>query len=65
MAGGWRAAAELRREVNRLVSVLAARTGTPHGSLHAKLRAAVPGPPSASASVELLEARREHLMALL
>jgi superfamily II DNA or RNA helicase len=64
-AGGWRAAAELRREVNRLVSVLAARTGAPHGSLHAKLRAAVPGPPSASASVELLEARREHLMALL
>jgi superfamily II DNA or RNA helicase len=65
VVGGWRAAAELRREVNRLVSVLAARTGTPHGSLHAKLRAAVPGPPSASASVELLEARREHLMALL
>lgn len=64
-AGGWRAAAELRKEVNRLVSVLAARTGTPHGSLHAKLRAAVPGPASASASVELLEARREHLMAML
>jgi hypothetical protein len=63
--GGWRAAAELRREVNRLVAVLAARTGTPHGSLHAKLRAAVPGPASASASVELLEARREHLMAML
>jgi hypothetical protein len=64
-AGGWRAAAELRREVNRLVAVLAARTGTPHGSLHARLRAAVPGPASASASVELLEARREHLMAML
>ena len=64
-AGGWRAAAELRKEVNRLVAVLAARTGTPHGSLHAKLRAAVPGPASASASVELLEARREHLMAML
>ncbi len=64
-ASGWRAAAELRKEVNRLVSVLAARTGTPHGSLHAKLRAAVPGPASASASVELLEARREHLMAML
>jgi superfamily II DNA or RNA helicase len=64
-AGGWRAAAELRKEVNRLVSVLSARTGTPHGSLHAKLRAAVPGPASASASVELLEARREHLMAML
>ncbi|HTZ45730.1 MAG TPA: DEAD/DEAH box helicase family protein [Jatrophihabitans sp.] len=61
----WRAAADLRREVNRLVGVIAARTGTPHGQLHAKLRAAVPGPPSSAASVELLEARREHLMALL
>jgi hypothetical protein len=63
--GGWRAAAELRREVNRLVAVLAARTGTPHGALHAKLRAAVPGPASASASADLLEARREHLMAMM
>jgi superfamily II DNA or RNA helicase len=62
---GWRAAAELRREVNRLVAVLAARTGTPHGQLHARLRAAVPGPPTSAAPVELLEARREHLMALL
>ncbi|MDQ2838207.1 MAG: DEAD/DEAH box helicase family protein [Actinomycetota bacterium] len=61
----WRAAAELRREINRLVAVLAARTGTPHGALHAKLRAAVPGPASASASAELLEARREHLMAMM
>jgi superfamily II DNA or RNA helicase len=61
----WRAAADLRREVNRLVAVLAARSGTPHGQLHAKLRAAVPGPPSASAPVELLEARREHLMTLM
>jgi hypothetical protein len=62
---GWRAAAELRREVNRLVAVLAARTGTPHGQLHARLRSAVPGPPTSAAPVELLEARREHLMALL
>jgi superfamily II DNA or RNA helicase len=61
----WRAAADLRREVNRLVSVLASRTGAPHGMVHAQLRAAVPGPASASASVELLEARREHLMGLL
>ena len=61
----WRAAADLRREVNRLVAVLAARTGTPHGALHAKIRAAVPGPASASASAELLEARRDHLMSLL
>ncbi|MGI8665382.1 MAG: DEAD/DEAH box helicase [Jatrophihabitans sp.] len=63
--GGWRAAAELRREVNRLIAVLAARTGTPHGALHAQLRAAVPGPASASASADLLEARREHLMSML
>jgi superfamily II DNA or RNA helicase len=62
---GWRAAAELRREVNRLVAVLAARTGTPHGQLHARLRTAVPGPPTSAAPVELLEARREHLMAML
>jgi superfamily II DNA or RNA helicase len=62
---GWRAAAELRREVNRLVAVLAARTGTPHGQLHARLRAEVPGPPTSAAPVELLQARREHLMALL
>jgi superfamily II DNA or RNA helicase len=64
-AAAWRAAAGLRREVNRLVSVLSARTGTPHGALHAQIRAAVPGPASASASVELLEARREHLMSML
>lgn len=61
----WRAAADLRREVNRLVAVLAARTGTSHGVLHSKLRAAVPGPASASASADLLEARREHLMTML
>ncbi len=51
----WRAAAELRREVNRLVSVVAARAGQPHAQIHAQLRRAVPGPPSASASAELLE----------
>ncbi len=59
----WRAAADLRREVNRLVSVLAARTGTPHAALHAQLRTAVPGPASASAPVQVLEARRSYLMA--
>ncbi len=60
--GNWRAAADLRREVNRLVSVLAARTGVAHAALHAQIRAAVPGPPSASASLEVLESRREYLM---
>jgi superfamily II DNA or RNA helicase len=61
----WRAAGDLRREVNRLVSVLAARRGTPHAAVHAQLRTAVPGPASASASLELLEARRDYLMSLL
>lgn len=60
---GWRAAAELRREVNRLVSVVASRNGQPHAQVHAQLRQAVPGPPSASASAEVLERRRDHLMA--
>ncbi|HEY0168590.1 MAG TPA: DEAD/DEAH box helicase family protein [Jatrophihabitans sp.] len=63
--GSWRAAADLRREVNRLVSVLAARTGVPHAALHAQIRAAVPGPASASASLEVLESRREYLMGRL
>jgi hypothetical protein len=64
-AASWRAGGMLRREVNRLVSVLAARQGTPHGQVHAMLRRAVPGPPSAAASVEVLEQRRDHLLDLL
>jgi len=63
--GSWRAAADLRREVNRLVAVLAARSSTPHAALHAQLRSAVPGPASASASLEVLEARRTYLMGRL
>ncbi|MDT4893266.1 MAG: hypothetical protein QOE97_2301 [Pseudonocardiales bacterium] len=61
----WRAGADLRREVNRLVGVLAARQGLPHAQVHAQLRRAVPGPPSAAASAEVLERRRDHLMGLL
>jgi superfamily II DNA or RNA helicase len=61
----WRAGAELRREVNRLVGVLAARHGSPHARIHADLRRAVPGPPSAAASADILERRRDHLMELL
>jgi hypothetical protein len=51
--------------VNRLVGVLAARQGTPHGPVHALLRRVVPGPPSAAASAEILEQRRDHLLGLL
>jgi superfamily II DNA or RNA helicase len=61
-ATAWRAGAQLRREVNRLVGVLAARQGVAHAQLHAELRRAVPGPASAAASVEILELRRDHLM---
>ena len=61
----WRAGAQLRREVNRLVSTLAARKGMPHAQVHAQLRRDVPGPASATASLELLERRRDHLMSLL
>ena len=57
----WRAAA-LRREVSALVGRVAARTGTPHAMVHARLRAAVPGPGSATATVEVLERRRDHLL---
>jgi len=62
---GWRAAAELRREVNQLVGRVAARTGSPHRQVHAQIRRAVPGPPSAAASADLLELRRDHLLGLM
>ncbi|MDQ2796494.1 MAG: DEAD/DEAH box helicase family protein [Actinomycetota bacterium] len=58
----WRAGAELRREVNRLVGVIAARSGAPHGQIHAETRRAVPGPASAAAGADILEQRRDHLM---
>jgi hypothetical protein len=61
----WRQAGELRREVNRLVGLYAARLGGTHGQIHAEVRRAVPGPASASASAEILEARRDHLLLLL
>ena len=61
----WRAAAALRREVNRLVGQVAARTGTPHAQVHGQVRRAVPGPPSAAAGAEVLQRRRDHLLGLL
>jgi hypothetical protein len=61
----WRDAAELRREINRLVSRVAARTSQPHAVIHTQVRQAVPGPPSASASVDVLRARRERLRTML
>jgi superfamily II DNA or RNA helicase len=61
----WRAGAELRREVNRLVGVFAARQSMPHAAVHAQLRRAVPGPASAAAGSDILQQRRDHLMELL
>jgi hypothetical protein len=61
----WRDAAELRREINRLVSRVAAKSSQPHAVIHTQLRQSVPGPPSASASVDVLRARRERLRAML
>jgi len=58
----WRAAGDLRREVNRLVAQVSARTGTPHAAVHAHLRREVPGPPSAAADAALLERRRDALL---
>jgi superfamily II DNA or RNA helicase len=56
---------DVRREINSLVAQRAARTGKPHAQVHAEIRRAVPGPPSASASLDLLERRRDHLLGLL
>jgi superfamily II DNA or RNA helicase len=61
----WRDAVELRREINRMVSRVAARTSQPHAVVHRQLREHVPGPPSASASVDVLRARRERLRTML
>jgi hypothetical protein len=63
--GSWRDAAELRREINRLVSRVSAKTSQPHSVVHTQLRQSVPGPPSASASVDVLRARRERLRTML
>jgi superfamily II DNA or RNA helicase len=63
--GSWRDVAELRREINRLVSRVSAKTSTPHAVVHTQLRQSVPGPPSASAPVNVLRARRERLRTML
>lgn len=61
----WRAAATLRKELNHLVSTVAAREGIPHAQVHALVRRAVPGPASAAAPLHLLELRRDRLLAML
>ena len=58
----WRDVEALRREVHALVGQWAARTARKHAQVHVELRTAVPGPPSAAAPVEVLEARRDYLL---
>ncbi len=58
----WREVEALRKEINRLVAQVAARTGRKHAEVHVELRQAVPGPRTASASVDVLLARRDHLL---
>ncbi|SDU82098.1 Superfamily II DNA or RNA helicase [Microlunatus sagamiharensis] len=48
---------ELRRELNGLVAAWHHRTSSPHGVIHADLRSACGGPPTAVASADDLERR--------
>jgi superfamily II DNA or RNA helicase len=58
----WQSAAGLRKEISEMVGRLASRRQLSHATIHAQLRAAVPGPPAASATEEILAARRDWLM---
>ena len=53
--------AELRRELNTLVSAMHHRTGKPHGWIHNELRRICGGPPVAAANGEQLQERIDNL----
>lgn len=59
----WRDLEGLRKEVHALVGQWVARSRRDHVSAHVELRKAVPGPPSAMAPADILEARRDWLLA--
>ncbi|WP_432571616.1 DEAD/DEAH box helicase [Kineococcus sp. SYSU DK005] len=61
----WHTAALLRKEIHGLVGRVAAGRQVPHATVYARVRAAVPGPPSASAGVDVLRRRRDHLLSLV
>lgn len=52
-------AADLRAAINRAVNTLAAKTGQKHGAIHARLKATVSGPPTATAPMDVLGQRRD------
>lgn len=56
--------ASLRHDINRLVSYYAARKQLPHANVHALLRRQIPGPPSKSAPITVLEQRRTYIRKL-
>jgi superfamily II DNA or RNA helicase len=58
----WRDVESIRREINNLVARVAARTGRTHAQVHVEARRAVAGPPSASAPLDVLTARRDWLL---
>ena len=58
----WRDIEALRREVQSLARTWAGRSGRAHKDVHVELRKAVPGPSSATAPIEVLEARRDYLL---
>ncbi len=53
--------AKLRKELNGLVGAWHHRIGKPHGAVHAELRIACGGPPSAQATAEQLQDRIETM----
>ena len=51
----------LRKQLNALVGARHNASGEPHGKIHARLRSACGGPPSAQATIEQLEKRIETI----
>ena len=58
----WRDVDTLRKEIHALAVQYAGRSGRTPAQVHVDLRVAVPGPPSAQATWETLEARRDWLL---
>ncbi|AMJ44506.1 DEAD/DEAH box helicase [Corynebacterium stationis] len=53
--------ANLRKELNTVVSITAGRTGRPHGAIHTEARKACGGPPTALCNADQLRERIEYL----
>ena len=53
--------AQLRKELNARVSIVAGKTGRPHGAIHTEARNACGGPPTALCNAEQLRDRIAYL----